>query len=117
MPPKNEKPNNSQANQEPKIANKTNEIATQQIKASAPAAPQKSGSGFSTTVAVFAFGLAAAACYGSYWNYQQTQAEKNASAETIASLQQQLKTELDKSGLHSQSGKMGDMEFSFIGPW
>jgi len=107
MPPKNERPNNkpnspdngSSANPEAKKANKTADASPPAKATPAPvaAAPKKSGSGFGTTVAVLALGVSAAASYGVYWTSQQMQAEKNASAATIATLQQQLKTELSKS--------------------
>jgi len=79
-------------NTEAKKANKTQEMVP------APAAaPQKSGSGFATTLAAFAFVLSSAAGYGIYWNWQQMMQEQNNSAETIAALRQQLETELQKS--------------------
>jgi len=96
MPPNNDKPKNQNTkieNPEARKANKTTEIAPQ----SKVAEQQKSGSGLATTVAVLAFILSASASYGIYWNWQQMQEEKNASAATIASLQQQLKSELTKS--------------------
>ena len=96
MPPNNDKPNNQNTkieNPDARKANKTTNIAPQ-AKATEQ---QKSGSGLSTTIAVFAFVLSASASYGIYWNWQQMQEEKNASAATIASLQQQLKSELANS--------------------
>jgi len=86
-------PNTQETNKtEAKKANKT-------IDASPIPAPvmQKSGSGFATLLASAAFILSVGAGAGGYWTWQQIQIEKNESASTISSLQQQLESELKRS--------------------
>lgn len=82
----------TQETTEAKKANKTQEMVPAPV-----ATQQKSGSGFATTLAAFAFVLSSAAGYGIYWNWQQMMQEQNNSAETIAALRKQLETELQKS--------------------
>jgi len=76
---------------EAKKANKTTESAA------APAPVQKSGSGFASTLATFAFLLSVAAGGGIYWMWEQMNLEKQGSASAIAQLQQQLQAEMTKS--------------------
>ncbi|MDH5257550.1 MAG: uroporphyrinogen-III C-methyltransferase [Gammaproteobacteria bacterium] len=57
---------------------------------------QKSSSGFATFLASAAFILSVGAGGGGYWTWQQIQIDKNQSASTIATLQQQLEEELQK---------------------
>jgi len=87
MAASNTKPEQSEAKQ----ANKTTE--------STPTPPpvQKSGSGFASTLATFAFLLSVAAGGGIYWMWEQMNLEKQDSASAISSLEQQLKSELAKS--------------------
>lgn len=77
---------------EAKKANKTTEAAP----IPAPVV-QKSGSGFATTMASFAFLLSMAAGGGIYYTLQQIQIEKNEAASTISALEAQLTAELQKS--------------------
>lgn len=90
-------PSNNETKPEAKKANKTDTSPTP-----APVV-QKSGSGFATTIASFAFVLSVAAGGGIYWNWQQMQIEKTESASMISSLEQQLKAELQRSQATLQS--------------
>lgn len=81
--------NNENQKTEAKKANKTTETRP----TPAPVV-QKSGSGFATTMASFAFILSVAAGGGIYWTYQQMQIEKNDTASAISALQDKVKTEL-----------------------
>lgn len=90
---------NDTSKTEAKKANKT----TESTPTPAPVIVQKSGSGFATTMASFAFILSVAAGGGIYWTWQQMQIEKAESASTISTLQQQLESELRKSQAALQS--------------
>ena len=86
-------PSTNESNKtEAKKANKTTDVSP----TPAPVV-QKSGSGFATTMASFAFILSVAAGGGIYWTWEQVQIEKNESASTISQLQQQLETEMQRS--------------------
>ena len=87
----------SSENTEAKKANKTAESMP------APPPPQKSGSGLASTLAFFAFILSVAAGGGIYWMWQQLQLEKTASSDSVASLQQQLESELQKTQANLKS--------------